>query len=626
MKNTFITLITIILLAVSPVAFAADECPLCYAAGTGNLSEVKRLLDKGADVNTGNQYGTKALMWAAANGEREITKLLLYNGANVNDKNRDGWTALTWAATQGQSNVAKLLLDNGADVNARNKHGSTALMIVKSGEIAKFLLDNGAKVNTTNKNGRTALILAVKLERNGEVVKVLLDNGANVHSKDKYGWTALIWATQNGQSEIAKLLLDNRTNVHSKDKQGWTALIWAAHNGQSEVAKLLLDNGANVDDRDENGWTALILAAQLGHSEIVKLMLDNGAYVDDAGKYGSTALMIVASGRHIEVAKILLDNGAYVNHQDKNGMTALNSAITTGQNEMVKLLLSNGAKANYEDEYGKTALIWAAEKGQNKLVKLLLECGANPDIKSSNGYNTWDIAKDKPTLLAILEQNLNDVVQGREFLSCDKAVANKQNKNPELTDGIEARKFPRQNNRAEYVFENIWQTVVYIKTYTAQGSGVIIKPNLVATNCHVVENIINIEVYKAEERRTNRKVSYSAKIIKQDDDNDFCLLSVEGLRGVPATVRKYDTINIGEDVYGLGAPQGLDLSLSKGLVSQLRKEGNKRLIQTDTAISPGSSGGGLFDSDGNLIGILTEKIVDDGVEGLGFAIPADLAL
>lgn len=96
--------------------------------------------------------------------------------------------------------------------------------------------------------------------------------------------------------------------------------------------------------------------------------------------------------------------------------------------------------------------------------------------------------------------------------------------------------------------------------------------------------------------------------------------------GVPANIRAYDTLKVGEDVYALGAPKGLDLSLSTGVISQLRQDGNERFVQTDAAISPGSSGGGLFDSDGNLVGITTEKLVDEEVEGIGFAIPADLVL
>ena len=89
---------------------------------------------------------------------------------------------------------------------------------------------------------------------------------------------------------------------------------------------------------------------------------------------------------------------------------------------------------------------------------------------------------------------------------------------------------------------------------------------------------------------------------------------------------RYDTLRVGESVYGLGAPQGLDLSMSTGIISQKRAAKGVRYIQTDVAISPGSSGGGLFDREGNLVGIMTAKIVGEEVEGIGFAIPADLAL
>ena len=182
------------------------------------------------------------------------------------------------------------------------------------------------------------------------------------------------------------------------------------------------------------------------------------------------------------------------------------------------------------------------------------------------------------------------------------------------------------SNTASRVFESAWRSVVVVSVSDGQGSGVIVRPNVVATNCHVVDTRGEIKIYKSDNRRADTSAAFSARIRHSDEDEDFCLLDVDGLWGVPATVRKYDTLGIGEDVYGLGAPQGLDLSLSAGVISQLRKIDGNRLIQTDTAISPGSSGGGLFDSDGNLIGIMTAKIADESTEGIGFAIPADLVL
>ena len=80
-------------------------------------------------------------------------------------------------------------------------------------------------------------------------------------------------------------------------------------------------------------------------------------------------------------------------------------------------------------------------------------------------------------------------------------------------------------------------------------------------------------------------------------------------------------MRVGEPVYAIGSPRGFTNSLSAGLLSQLRTEGSRRMLQTTAQISAGSSGGGLFDRFGNLIGITTLKIEDS--EGLNFAISVD---
>ena len=182
-------------------------------------------------------------------------------------------------------------------------------------------------------------------------------------------------------------------------------------------------------------------------------------------------------------------------------------------------------------------------------------------------------------------------------------------------------------NPAATAFENGWRSVVVIKTTESQGSGVIIRPNLVATNCHVIDDGEDITVYKADNRRAQTDSAHYAKIYKRDEERDLCLLDVKGLWGIPANIRRADTLNVGENVYAIGAPSGLEYSMSAGIVSQLRGDGGEApIIQTDTAMSPGSSGGGFFDGEGNLVGITTIKFVDEDIEGISFAIPADWIL
>ena len=181
-----------------------------------------------------------------------------------------------------------------------------------------------------------------------------------------------------------------------------------------------------------------------------------------------------------------------------------------------------------------------------------------------------------------------------------------------------------QQSTAQRAFEHGWRSVVVLTTSDTQGSGVIVRPNVVATNCHVVDDGTDIVVYKAENRRARTDTPYPAKIRLTDRERDLCLLDVSNLWGVPAQIREAKSLSIGEAVYAIGAPSGLDYSLSAGVVSQLRTDaGDAPVIQTDAAVSPGSSGGGLFDASGNLVGITTQKISDGEIT---FAIPAEWIL
>ncbi|MDZ7583699.1 MAG: tetratricopeptide repeat-containing serine protease family protein [Thiobacillus sp.] len=148
---------------------------------------------------------------------------------------------------------------------------------------------------------------------------------------------------------------------------------------------------------------------------------------------------------------------------------------------------------------------------------------------------------------------------------------------------------------------------------TAMGSGVLLPSGKIATNCHVIKDGTSFQVGRG-------KRFVVATVYAGDDDKDICLLDAKDIGGKPATLGKAASLKIGEAVYAVGAPQGLELSLSDGIVSQLRG-GTPPLIQTTAAISPGSSGGGLFDSEARLVGFTTLYI--DGGQSLNFAMPVE---
>ena len=169
------------------------------------------------------------------------------------------------------------------------------------------------------------------------------------------------------------------------------------------------------------------------------------------------------------------------------------------------------------------------------------------------------------------------------------------------------------------IFEKVKDSIVVVKVFDdkgkvkGQGSGVLLPSGQIATNCHVVERGISYQVIQ-------NKQKIFANLYAGDRDKDICLLDTKGFQGIPAQLGDSKELKIGAPVFAVGAPQGLELSLSNGIISQLRGK-SPPLIQTTAAISPGSSGGGLFDENGILIG-LTTLYVKNG-QDLNFAIPVE---
>jgi len=149
------------------------------------------------------------------------------------------------------------------------------------------------------------------------------------------------------------------------------------------------------------------------------------------------------------------------------------------------------------------------------------------------------------------------------------------------------------------------------------GSGVVIAPGQVVTNCHIIEGA-DVVLLKRGEYSTIGFVRYT------DPGRDLCQLGATDPAGFEKAVTRLDVVSslrVGEKVYAIGAPQGLELTLSDGLIASLRKlPSGETIIQTSAPISKGSSGGGLFDSNGRLIGI-TSYFARMG-QNLNFAIPA----
>lgn len=144
------------------------------------------------------------------------------------------------------------------------------------------------------------------------------------------------------------------------------------------------------------------------------------------------------------------------------------------------------------------------------------------------------------------------------------------------------------------------------------GSGVVMGREEVLTNCHVVRRSNRLKVRHASGE-------FDARLQLADEQHDLCRLSVPGLAAPSVTLAGSEPVRVGQKVFAIGSPQGLDLTLSDGLVSSLRSTPDGEVIQTTAPVSPGSSGGGLFNETGQLVGLVTFQSTSG--QNLNFAVP-----
>jgi serine protease Do len=178
----------------------------------------------------------------------------------------------------------------------------------------------------------------------------------------------------------------------------------------------------------------------------------------------------------------------------------------------------------------------------------------------------------------------------------------------------------------EQVVYSTWSWYGQSQVQSGAGSGVIISSDGYVLTCdHVISGASNIIV-------TIDDVDYTATVVGEDSDSDIAVLKIDATGLTPAVMGDSDALAVGEGAVAVGNPLGeLGGTVTNGIISALNRsvsvEGKTmNLIQTNASVSPGNSGGGLFNMAGELIGIVNAKSSDEDAEGLGFAIPINTAM
>ena len=160
------------------------------------------------------------------------------------------------------------------------------------------------------------------------------------------------------------------------------------------------------------------------------------------------------------------------------------------------------------------------------------------------------------------------------------------------------------------------------------GSGIIISQDgYILTCAHVVSGATSVKV-----QLNGSDESYDATVVGADSTSDIAVLKIEATGLTPAVIGDSDKLAVGETTVAVGNPLGtLSNTVTQGIVSALNRQvtvedNDMTLIQTDTSISPGNSGGGLFNANGELIGVVNAKSSYSEAEGIGFAIPINTAM
>lgn len=188
-------------------------------------------------------------------------------------------------------------------------------------------------------------------------------------------------------------------------------------------------------------------------------------------------------------------------------------------------------------------------------------------------------------------------------------------------------------NTADSVVEIVTGNIVrgkYTEQYVTQGAGsgvIISEDGYIVTNHHVIDGANSIKV-----TLRNGTNTYDAKLVGSDKTNDIALLKIDATGLTAATIGDSSKLNVGDYVIAIGNPLGeLGGTVTDGIISALAREvtiegNNMTLLQTNAQISPGNSGGGLFNANGELIGIVNAKDSATEVEGIAFAIPINTAM
>ena len=230
------------------------------------------------------------------------------------------------------------------------------------------------------------------------------------------------------------------------------------------------------------------------------------------------------------------------------------------------------------------------------------------------------------TVLVVPRSAISGITRASNVLSVAPAASSLLDVTPQFyTAGAQTA----AAHNVQDLVKQLGQAVVQVRTPEGLGSGFFVNPDgYLITNFHVIEGEteISVEVYSMANGQLDRETYKQVRIIAINKFHDLALLHIED-KNAPkfkyVTLGSSDELNVGDSVFAIGSPLGLERTVTEGILSTKTRELEGELyLQTTAQINPGNSGGPLFNLAGEVVGVTNMKILFG--EGLGFAIPVEL--
>ncbi|XP_044738962.1 uncharacterized protein LOC123300452 [Chrysoperla carnea] len=425
-----------------------DSSPLAVAVSNGHFHMIDYLLEKGADrrefihslakmgtvndllkymkpgeVHALDLYNKQTPLFYALHNVSNV-KFLIENGADVNHRDNENKTPLYLAIDYENLDCVRILVNNGANVNDKI-NDITPLMLAKQKanlDIVEFLKDY-CKANSSGFDGDDNLgsdnyeLHYLSYHGLMDHITKLTNIEKYINEKDAKGCTPLHLACAQNHTQVVKYLINLGADVNCQDQNLSTALHWAVYNNNIELVKVLIERNADVQIQDSNGIQPIHLAALKGHIEIINILTPMGKSDEITDKQGITPLHLASHCGHNDVIRALLETGYFnVNATDKNAIRPLHLAIGSNHDTTAKLLLEKGALSSCFDSYGRSPMHWAAVNGNLEAIKSL-----SFDSESMT-QNRLDTFKCNPLFLATFyghDKAVNILLQNNHALNLE---------------------------------------------------------------------------------------------------------------------------------------------------------------------------------------------------------------